>query len=95
MLSAEINGTVECINEEECGEESRDVFDLSLVVDQRIGVGYGITTFPRLQMLRNSTEAFSALNDAIDFYRNQWTQLSLSLANDPMAWCTIFGASEN
>jgi RHS repeat-associated protein len=95
MLSAEISGVVECVDETKCGNEGRDVFDLSLHVDQRIGIGYGITTFPRLQILRKSVEAFSALSDAISFYRNQWTQLAMSLANNPMVWCMTLGAGDN
>jgi RHS repeat-associated protein len=93
MLSAHISGVVECIDNEECGKKKRDVFNVDVEVGKRVGVGYGITTFPWLQISHGAANTFSGINDAVNFYRNEWTQKAIGMAMDPMTWCHIMSAA--
>jgi hypothetical protein len=92
MLKAEIAGMVECLDET-CGSQTRDVFDVKVEVGKRVGIGYGITTFPRLQAIRRTAGAFSTIADAIEFYRNEWTQRALDMARNPLVWCAVIDAA--
>ncbi|MFC1680814.1 RHS repeat-associated core domain-containing protein [Pseudomonadota bacterium] len=87
-LSAQINGTVECVDDEKCNER-KDVFSVNVELGKRIGIGYGITTFRWLQTSRQATKSFSGIRDAIEFYTNEWTQRAIKMARNPMAWCFV------
>ena len=93
MIKAEISGVVECIDEEECGEDRRDVFNVEIDLGKRVGIGYGITTFPCLQTGRKAVDAFSSINHTIEVYRNEWTQMGMDMARNPMTWCFIMSVA--
>jgi len=93
MLKAHITGVVECIDEDGCGETRRDVFDVNVDLGKRVGVGYGITTFPLVQGGRSGIRAFKGISDAIEFYRNEWTQRAIEMARDPMSWCFLMSVA--
>jgi hypothetical protein len=93
ILSAQIGGVVECIDDEECDKKKRDVYNVDVEVGKRVGIGYGITAFPWLQRGRQAANAFSSINDAVNFYRNEWTQMAIGMARDPMTWCLIMGGA--
>ena len=88
MITARINGVVECIDKQDC-EEKRDVFNVDVDLGKRVGIGYGFTAAPWLQAGRSAARAFGGIEDAIDFYRNEWTQRAISMGNEPMTWCII------
>jgi hypothetical protein len=92
MLTTHIAGVVEC-KDDECNGNKRDVFNVKVDLSKRIGIGWGITTYPIFQFGRKAGQAFSSILDAIEFYRNDWTQLALKMANEPMTWCLIMSVA--
>ena len=94
MISAQISGVLECVDEEECGKKKRDIVDVNVELGKRIGIGYGITTFPWLQRGREAANVVTSINDAINFYRNEWTQLAIRIGMDPLAWCYAISAAD-
>jgi RHS repeat-associated protein len=93
LLAAQIRGTVECIEKGDCGNDKTDNFDVGVDLSAEVGIGYGITTLPRLQQLRRAASMFGSLGDAIKFYRNQWTQWTIEMAKDPLVWCFFWSAT--
>jgi RHS repeat-associated protein len=93
MIKAQISGVVECIDEEECGEHRRDVFNVNVDLGKRVGIGYGITTYPWFQAGRKAAEALSSINHAIEVYRNEWTQMAIDMARNPMTSCFIMSVA--
>jgi RHS repeat-associated protein len=84
-IRGHIIGTVECTDENKCKEK----YEVKIVLGKRVGVGWGITLFPRLQMARRSVTMFSSVIKAVDFYNNEWTKLSIDLTKEPMTWCSL------
>ena len=93
-INTQIRGVVECVDDEEC-DKKKDIFKVNVELGKSVGIGYGITTFPWLQRGRQATSAFSSISDAVNFYTNEWTQMAIVMARDPMTWCFVMSGARS
>ena len=89
MLSGNISGVVECMDKDKCGKEKSVTFNINLSLGKKVGIGWGFTSAPLFQSGRQVARAFSNIGEAVEFYNNEWTQLGINMANNPMTWCIV------
>ncbi len=94
MLNARITGTVECLDTT-CDNQRRDIFNVKVDLGKRVGIGYGVTMFPRIRALRKGVGLFSTISDAIAFFRGQWTEKVIEMSRNPLVWCLVFDAASS